>query len=61
MKKYFTIVKQIYEEDGTLISKRLLIVLLVFLFDPTAYAQVQLTSTEAGEAFKAGDYEKANY
>ncbi len=57
--KYSKIVKQIYEEDGTLVSKRLLLVLLVLLFNPEAYAQVQLTETQAGEAFKAGDYEKA--
>lgn len=57
--KYSKIVKQIDEEDGTLISKRLLIVLIVFLFNPIAYAQVQLVDTDAGKAFKAGDYEKA--
>ncbi|GJM15785.1 MAG: hypothetical protein DHS20C13_11120 [Thermodesulfobacteriota bacterium] len=34
-------------------------VLLVLLFNPAAYAQVQLTDTEAGKEFKAGDYEKA--
>lgn len=59
MNKYSKIVEQIYEEDGSLNYKRLLVVLVVLFFNPTAYAQLQLTQTEAGEAFKSGDYEKA--
>lgn len=57
--KYSKLVRQIHQEDGTLFSKRYIIVLVILLLDISAYAQVQLVDTEAGQAFKAGDYEKA--
>ncbi|MEM7008791.1 MAG: tetratricopeptide repeat protein, partial [Thermodesulfobacteriota bacterium] len=59
MNKYSKIIQEIYGEDGSLNYRRLLVVLIILLVDAAAYAQVQLTQTEAGQAFKAGDYEKA--
>lgn len=38
---------------------RVLFLLAIFMFSHSAFAQVKLMETEAGRAFKSGDYEKA--
>jgi hypothetical protein len=57
--KYSTIWVLIPEEDGAVRSARILFFLTVFIVHPSVFAQVKLIETDAGRAFKSGEYEKA--
>ena len=57
--KYSTICLLLPEEDGVVRPVRVLLFLTVLIFSQSAFAQLKLTDTEAGKAFKSGDYDKA--
>jgi len=57
--KYSSICLLLPEEDGAVRPVRVLFVLTILIFSQSAFAQVKLTATEAGRAFKSGDYDKA--
>lgn len=59
MYKYSTICLQVTQEDGTVLSVRIVVITAVLIMSAPALAQVNIVDTDAGKAFKAGEYEKA--
>ena len=54
MCKYSTICLQVTQEDGTVLSVRIVVITAVLIIGAPALAQVNIVDTDAGKAFKAG-------